>query len=238
MKIHGANHMKKLLVASIAAAAFCGVPALAADMPTKAPPTYSPAYNWSGFYIGIVGGGGWGTSNQFALAGESSGPFDISGGLVGATLGFNWQNGPVVLGVEGDFSWANISGSTITDECTPACSTGLRNLGTIRGRLGFPVGQFMPYVTGGYASGDLRRGFGTAFDSARANGWALGGGIEAILSQNWSAKVEYLHVDLGRTNVPITGFPTDVAFQTHLFRVGLNYKFGDPWGKSPVVAKY
>jgi outer membrane immunogenic protein len=239
-RIHWGEQMKKLLVAGITAAAFCGAPALAADMPTKAPSTFAPVYNWSGPYVGIVGGGGWGTSDQFVPGtADTSGRFNISGGLVGATLGYNWQkNGPFVLGVEGDFSWANIRGSTAGTLLEPDFfATALHTLGTIRGRLGYATGQFMPYVTGGYAFGDLHRGFNTAFAGATASGWTLGAGIEALLSPNWSAKVEYLYVDLGKTNVPITGFPTNVDFQTHVFRVGLNYKFGD-WGKGPVSAKY
>jgi outer membrane immunogenic protein len=216
--------MKKILGLALAGAlSVAALPAVAADYPVKAPPP--PIWTWTGFYIGIGGGGGWGTSNQFTPGGlESSGPFNISGGLVGATLGYNWQTGPFVLGVEGDFSWANIRGSTTPLQCG-VCATDLRTLGTIRGRFGYAAGQFMPYVTGGYAFGDLRRGFGTAFGSATANGWTLGAGIEALFSPNWSGKLEYLYVDLGGTNVPISGFPTTVNFRSHALRVGLNYKF-------------
>jgi outer membrane immunogenic protein len=217
--------MRRILLAA-AAVAFSSSFASAADMPMKSPSTSAPVYNWSGLYVGIVGGGGWGTSNQFVPDGSSSGPFNISGGLVGATLGYNWQRAPFVFGIEGDFSWANIRGSTITDECDVPCATELHTLGTIRGRLGYAAGQFMPYVTGGYAFGDLRRGFGTAFASATADGWVFGGGVEAMFSPSWSAKLEYLYVDLGRTNVPISGFATDVDFWSHVLRIGLNYKFG------------
>jgi len=148
----------------------------------------------------------------------------VSGGVIGGTLGYNWQSGILVFGIEADYSWANIRGAT-TAACGVPCTTELHALGTVRGRLGYAAGQFMPYVTGGYAFGDLHRGFGTAFASATANGWTLGAGIEALFSPNWSAKVEYLYVDLGRTNVPIAGFPTNVDLTAHLLRVGLNYKF-------------
>jgi outer membrane immunogenic protein len=216
--------MKRIVLASAALFAFVVTqPALAADAPIyKAPP--AALFNWSGFYAGIVGGGGWGDSEQIAPGPVSTGSFDISGGVLGGTVGFNWQTAALVFGIEGDYSAANIRGST-TAVCGVACTTDLRSLGTVRGRLGYTAGRFMPYLTAGYAFGDLRRGFGATSGNATADGWAGGVGLEALLAPNWSVKAEYLYVDLGRTNVPIGGFPTTVDFQAHLLRVGLNYRF-------------
>src|SRR5215475_1314704 len=103
--------MKKLLIGVIAATAFFGATALAADLPTKAPiyPAAAPVFTWSGFYLGIVGGGGWGHTrhtNSFNQA--TSGTVDINGGLFGGTYGFNWQSGSWVFGLEGDISWSGI----------------------------------------------------------------------------------------------------------------------------------
>ena len=217
--------MRKFIVSAITAAGMFSAPAQAADMPVKAR-VLAPAseWKWTGLYVGVVCGGGWGTSEQTAPGVPSTGRFDVSGGTVGGTLGFNWQRGPLVLGVEADYAWANMRGST-TSVCGVECLTELRSLGTARGRLGYSLGQLLPYLTGGYAFGNLRRGFGATSGSEFADGWTLGGGLEAMFAPHWSAKAEYLYVDLGNTNVPIAGFPTTVTFQTHLLRFGFNYRF-------------
>ena len=150
--------MKRVLLACVGIVALSGA-AAAADLPVApAPyykaPVYAPAYNWSGFYLGINGGGGWGRSTW-----TTTGPFDTSGGLVGGTLGYNYQVNQVVLGVEGDIDWANINGSTNTG-CTAVggtgCATGDNWLSTVRGRLGYAADRFMPYITGGAAFGDIK----------------------------------------------------------------------------------
>src|ERR1035441_6968515 len=98
----------------------------AADLPVKAPvykaPVVAPLYNWTGPYIGIAGGYGWGHSNQTdpgisttgttGTTGPADGSYLVSGGILGGTLGYNWQQGPWVFGVEGDYSWADINGSS------------------------------------------------------------------------------------------------------------------------------
>src|SRR5689334_25056294 len=117
--------MKRLISASIAALATMMMintgPANAADiarrqaMPMKAPAYYAP-YNWTGFYVGINGGGGWGKSDWTNAAG-STGSFDVSGGLVGGTIGYNWQASQWVFGLEGDIDWSDIRGSTSSGIC-------------------------------------------------------------------------------------------------------------------------
>ena len=109
--------MKKSLLAGVAVAALAlgALPATAADLSNrpvyKAPVSVPTVYNWTGFYVGVSGGGAWGTS-EHTFPGGTHGPFDISGGLVGGTVGYNWQSGNLVLGLEGDYSWADIHGST------------------------------------------------------------------------------------------------------------------------------
>jgi outer membrane immunogenic protein len=222
--------MKRLCVAFIALVALSGA-AAAADLSRSPPPAYYPkaavmvpVYNWTGFYIGINGGGAFGTS-----AWDSTGSRNVSGGLVGGTLGYNYQFGQGVVGVEGDIDWADINGTTTTG-CPLGCQTSNTWLSTVRGRLGYAADRFMPFVTGGAAFGDVRAttpGFGTT--GSDRTGWTLGGGLEAALAPNWTAKVEYLYVDLGSFNCGLNcgaGLTTDnVSFKTNILRAGVNYKF-------------
>jgi len=220
--------MKRLCVALLGLVAMSGA-AAAADLGRPAPapyfkaPVYSPIYNWTGFYIGVNGGGGFGTSSW-----DSAGSRDISGGLVGGTIGYNYQFGShVVAGVEGDIDWADINGSGTT-ACPTGCKTSDNWLSTVRGRLGYAADRFMPFITGGAAFGDIHASApGLAGGSDDRAGWTLGGGLEAALVGNWTAKVEYLYVDLGHFNCGAScGLSTDnVSFRTNVLRAGLNYKF-------------
>jgi outer membrane immunogenic protein len=207
--------MKRILLASVAILALGVASASAADlprreaMPTKAP-AYVSMYNWTGAYVGINGGYGWRTS------GSSNG-----GGLVGGTIGYNWQAGsPVVWGLEGDLDWTRIRGSDAIQE------TSNRWLGTVRGRLGYALGAqgtILPYITGGVAFGDIQNsvaGFGSARDTKV--GYVLGAGVEAALSGPWTAKVEYQYVDLG--NGPTVG-GIGSNFKANIIKAGLNYRF-------------
>jgi len=197
----------------------------------KAPPmAASPAYNWSGFYLGINGGGGWGHS--YWDTGTTG--IGTSGGLVGGTAGYNYEfNNHFVLGVEGDIDWAHLTGTNASAGCVAGCTTSDTWLSTVRGRAGYAFGGIMPYVTGGLAVGDIRAatpGFAGASDTNA--GWTAGGGIEFALPGNWTAKAEYLHVDLGRFNcgVSCNGTPTDnVSMHDDVVRAGVNYRFG--WGQ-------
>lgn len=221
--------MKRLVFAGIGALAVMTVmgSANAADMsrrhamPAKAP-MYEAPYNWTGFYVGINGGGGFGHSNWDAFATG----FDTSGGLVGGTVGYNYQMGQVVFGLEGDGDWSNLRGSGVCAGLS--CETRNNWLATARGRLGYSFGRVMPFVTGGGAFGDIKSsltGFGSQ-TTTRA-GWTLGGGGEVAIAGPWTAKVEYLYVDLGKTNcgAAACGVPTDVSFTSNIVRGGINYRF-------------
>jgi outer membrane immunogenic protein len=194
-----------------------------AQMPVKAPEYMAPVYLWSGPYVGINGGGGWGDSSW-----TNTGNFDISGGMIGGTIGYNWQQGPWVVGLEADVDWSNIKGST-TVGCVTGCETRNTWLGTGRGRIGYAWDRFLPYFTGGVAFGGVeanRPGF-TGSSETRA-GWTLGGGVEFAFAPQWSAKVEYLHVDLGDFNCGTscgTFSPNNVDFTANLVRGGVNYRF-------------
>ena len=196
----------------------------------KAPPAdVAPVYNWTGFYLGANGGGGWGHSFWNA---NTTG-INLSGGQAGGTLGYNRQLGNVVFGVEGDVDWSGFNGTSTTAGCPGGCSTSDSWLSTVRGRIGYSFDRVMPYATGGLAVGDIRASApGFAGGASTNAGWTLGGGVEVALPGNWSAKAEYLRVDLGGFNctgcsaVPPTN---NVSLQENVFRAGVNYHFG--WGK-------
>ncbi|HEY4982924.1 MAG TPA: outer membrane protein [Pseudolabrys sp.] len=226
--------MKRVVLAGISALAVVTMmgAANAADiqrrqaMPTKAP-AYVAAYNWTGMYVGVNGGGGFGHSTWSGATGTSG--VNTTGGVVGGTVGYNYQMNQAVFGLEGDIDWSNIHGSTTTAPCTTmSCETRNSWLGTARGRIGYAFDRFMPFVTGGAAFGDIKNSpAGFAGDRDTKLGWTLGGGLEAAIAGPWTAKVEYLYVDLGKTNCPVgsCAVSTDVNFHTNLVRAGLNYRF-------------
>ena len=231
MSKNSQNHLNKMsLIPAIALLALAAAgPARAADLSVaplyKAPPVVAaPAYNWSGFYVGVNGGGGWGTSNW-----NSAGSFDVSGGVIGGTAGLNWQLGHAVLGLEGDVDWSNLKGSTTSTLCPAGCTTNNDWLATVRGRAGYAFDRFMPYVTGGLAVGDIKAGVPGFAGATQTNaGWTIGAGLEFALVANWTAKVEYLHVDLGNTSCGgACGFPAgnNVDFTTNIVRGGVNFRF-------------
>ena len=190
----------------------------------------SPGYLWTGFYLGINGGGGWGKSrHDFEAAGTTTGDFRISGSTAGGTLGANLQAGGLLLGVEGDMNWSDIGNSDSCPNPNFTCRTRNKWLATARGRVGYAVDRFLPYITAGAAFGQIRASI-SDFGSTRKTetGFALGSGVEAGIVGGLSAKLEYLYVDLGKFNCGFSCTATgvdDVKFKTHLVRVGLNYRF-------------
>ncbi|HEY1544577.1 MAG TPA: outer membrane protein [Xanthobacteraceae bacterium] len=225
--------MRAILAAGAATVAVMGltVTAHAADLPrpvpapmvTKAAPYVAPGFNWTGLYVGVNGGGGWG--HAFT---DLSGGMGTSGGVAGGTIGYNAQFGAWVLGLEGDMDWSDVSGSRSTGGC-PGCSVSNDWLSTARGRVGYAFGSWLPYVTGGLAAGDVKAsapGFPGATNTQI--GWAAGAGVEYALSNQWSAKVEYLHVDLGNFDCGVScgAAGTDnVTFHDNLVRGGINFRF-------------
>jgi outer membrane immunogenic protein len=229
--------MKKLLVACLAAAAFCNAPALAADMAVKAPappPLPPPACVWCGWYVGVNAGGGWNdpTANIFGVGPWSGGyypdpfrprDFDRSGFIGGGQAGYNYQISSVVFGLEADIDYSDINGSLSTSgptgPYTLSMSQKLTWLSTVRGRVGLTATpQMLLYVTGGLAVGGVSATsnldfvastqYNSSVTSTRT-GWTLGGGIEYALSGGWSAKAEYLYYDLGTVSAtePISPDP-------------------------------
>jgi outer membrane immunogenic protein len=225
--------MTRRLLPGVAFAAIAATSALASDMPPSRymPPPRAPAFvpffSWNGFYVGVNGGYGFGNSS-WSVAGITTGNFAVRGALVGGTLGYNLQWGPAVLGIETDLDWSNIHGST-TVVCVAKCETSNSYLGTVRARIGYAFDRFMPYVTGGMAYGDVKGTMvGLNTFHRTSIGWTGGGGLEYAFMTNWTAKFEYLYVDLGKTTCDAAcsgGTPVDVTFTTNILRAGINYKF-------------
>src|SRR5450631_2982803 len=251
----------------VAAAAFVGLAstAFAADMPMAAPYTKAPVFapvvfSWTGCYIGVEGGGNWGQSQQTARSGDFvgspiTGNFNLSGGIVGGTLGCNYQVSNVVLGIENDYSWTNKQGTAQNlAPFTPgfASSTREKWIDTLRGRAGFAMDRVMIYGTAGaaFAGSDVtvsNPAFGAVTNTQTRTGWVAGvGGEWAALVDSWGAvtfKLEYLHADFGTKQYfttptalgPATVVARDVKLTDDMVRAGVNVKLN--WG-GPIVAKY
>jgi outer membrane immunogenic protein len=234
-------HMKQIRLAATALLAVIAVisflatltgSAAGADLgrgPYGRAPAYAPAplYNWSGFYLGLNAGGAWGTSSWDSAA-APTGDFDVSGGMIGATLGYNWQFGQWVVGVESDIDWTNIRGST-TVNCPLGCTTSNNWFGTIRGRVGYSWDRFLPYFTAGGAFGDIEAStpHGPGSSSTEV-GWVIGAGVEFALTREWTAKIEYLYADLGSFDCGTrcgSAPPDNINFNTSILRGGVNFRF-------------
>jgi outer membrane immunogenic protein len=214
--------MKRFTLAACAAllAVATAAPATAADMPVpfKAAPSYAAPFNWTGFYAGINAGYGWGTSNW-----AGTGDFNATGAMVGGTVGYNLQMSQFVVGFEGDINASWMKGT----DSTACCETKNDWFATARGRLGYAMDRFMPFLTAGAAFGDLKVTSALGSETATRTGWTAGGGFEYAFMGAWSAKLEYLYADLGKAScsVAICVTATDVSFKTNIVRAGVDYHF-------------
>ena len=212
------------------------------------------SFDWSGFYLGANAGYGIARDPTWRQA-EIIGTLEIfeigpRGILSGVQAGYNWQFANAIFGIEADFQ-----GSLQKDDyvCVEFCSTSslmldqrLKWFGTARGRIGVTAGDAMIYTTAGVAYGQftteatLDVGIGTATDTFRHTkiGWTVGAGIErplALLGPNWTAKTEYLYVDLGSATdvITVAGLPLSSVYintriHDHIWRTGVNFNFGGP----------
>ena len=228
--------MQRLFVAAVLSlvTAFSAFAAdLPARMPVKAPSLYSPSplVNWAGFYAGLHAGYGWGHSNWFSSGSGLSADMSPKGAVVGGQLGYNYQIQKFVVGAEADIAWSGMKGSLVSStKCVTQCETKNPWLGTARARVGMPLGNtgsWLPYVTGGLAYGDVEVSDAGLTRKSTRWGWTVGGGLETMFAPGWSAKVEYLYVDLGKftTIGDGTAPPFDVSYHTNLVRAGVNYHF-------------
>jgi outer membrane immunogenic protein len=224
--------MNKVLIAAIGGGAICFASlAQASDLPFGVTPgnyDYPAAFTWTGFYAGINAGGGFGSFTDGGQFYFGSGP---SGGLIGGTAGYNYQSGNLMVGVEGDFDWANIS-SNATITPTLSSSGEVQSIATVRARFGYAADRFVLYGTGGYAGGDIRgtltnlRATAVADQTFWANGYAFGAGAEYAITPHIIAKAEYIFASLGsNTFFSYTPNITNAGANVNLLRAGLNYKF-------------
>jgi outer membrane immunogenic protein len=204
--------MKKTLVAAAFATGLVGA-AAAADLPRSPAPYYAPAqsglYNLGGAYAGLNLDYQWGTVTNSNVS-----PSGIAGG---GQVGYNWQNGQFVFGVETDLQ---LSGA---DDTFAPFKFSNPWFGTLRGRAGAAFNNVLLYATLGLAYGGLE-GQIPGLDETRTEvGWAGGIGAEYGFNPNWSARVEYLYMDLASRGFSITG--TDNGLRANMLRIGVNYHF-------------
>lgn len=193
----------------------------------------NPEYTWTGGYVGVYAGYGWGNSQHFTTdIPASTDRFNINGALGGLTLGYNYQVDRWVFGAETDISIAGLHGSTgssSTWNCPGGgCETKVEWFGTARARVGYAFDRTLPYLTGGLAYGNIK-GYiqGDYSGSGTKVGWTLGGGVEHAFTDHLTVKAEYLYVDLGKADLvnfgPYGMGHVDAKFST--IKIGLNYKF-------------
>lgn len=254
--------MKRHVVASVSAVGLAALVAVgsaqAADVlkpAYKAPPA-AQALNWTGVYVGGHLGWGW-TNEDYTLQAFGPGATSIPIGSVngidrdaflgGAQIGFNWQTGNWVLGVEGDWSWTKNDGQTAVPGVGGVTTTTFADTNwyaSLTGRVGYAWASWLVYAKGGaawmnvdYSSSTTIAGIGSGnsnVNSDTRSGWTIGAGVEQSFAQNWSWKLEYDYMDFGSKNynftttvAPLTNTATD-AFDTqvHAVKLGLNYRFG------------
>jgi outer membrane immunogenic protein len=229
---------------------------LAARPYTKAPPMIAAIYDWSGFYIG--GNAGWASAHKcwtqtagFA-PGVAEGCHDATGAVAGGQIGYRWQTGAFVFGLEAQGDWADLSGSNTSTVFGVINRTRIDALGLFTGQVGYAWNNALLYVKGGAAVvSDSYRGFGIGvgaeFDRANETRWGgtVGVGLEYGFAPNWSVGVEYDHLFMGSRDINLTAtgvLAAPVGALVRTDRIGqdvdmitarINYRFG-----GPVIAKY
>jgi outer membrane immunogenic protein len=252
--------MKRILLTTVSLGVLGMLsPAFGADLPyAKAPSFAPPVYDWTGVYVGVFGGGGYGNHNVNNATGPATtfanytANYTSTGGVAGGEVGYNWQSGNFMAGIEGDLFWSGIKGNDANQfiagnfpGVTGVDADNLRWGGTLRARGGIAVDRWLLFFTGGYAFGDIQH---TNTDAAtnlvdkftvHANGLTGGGGIAYAITNNVITKIEYRYYNFNgynRPGTPLTPngqlpYTTESTYST--VTIGLDFKFG-----GPVVAKY
>jgi outer membrane immunogenic protein len=255
------KNMKTFVLTAVGLTVLAMTPALAADLParapvyTKAPAIVTPIYDWTGFYIGINGGGASSrdcyTINSAASASviaNSEGCHNATGGLAGGQVGYRWQMSSWVFGVEAQGDWADLKGSngSLTAIIPYTNQTKVDAIGLFTGQVGYTWNNVLLYLKGGAAVTDNKyssffTATGVEFNSATDTRWGgvVGTGIEIGFAPNWSVAFEYDHLFMGNPNInfPATniavGRSDNIRQDVDMGTVRINYRFG-----GPVVAKY
>jgi outer membrane immunogenic protein len=251
--------MRRTLLAAVGLASLGIAPALAADLPartyTKAPPAVVALYDWSGFYIGLNGGGA--SSRECytitsvagaAVVPNSEGCHNASGGLVGGQLGYRWQASSWVFGLEAQGDWASLKGSnsSLTAIIPYTNQTKIDALGLFTGQVGYAWNNVLWYVKGGAAVSDNKyssffTASGIVFNQTTETRWGgvVGTGLEIGFAPNWSVGFEYDHLFMGNPNVtfPVSAIAVtrsdNIRQDVDMGTIRINYRFG-----GPVVARY
>lgn len=254
--------MKKFLLGTVALMALAA-PAAAADLAArpyaKAAPIAIPMmYDWSGFYIGANGGYGWSrqcvdiTAVNAVAFGFAEGCKDSGGGIVGGQVGYRWQSGPMVFGLEAQGDWANLRNERVS-LFTPANTwkSNINGLGLFTGQVGYAWNNTLLYVKGGAAVANQRfdifntaTGIGTQQSERTRWGGVIGVGLEYGFTPNWTAGIEYdylFRTSGGNTYVtptlaPITSIAANTRTDVSMITGRISYKFGG-YG-APVAARY
>src|ERR1700681_3424966 len=198
--------MKRFMLAICAGllAVAVATPSFAAGLPRPAykalrNPVYVAPFSWSGFYVGINGGYGWGKSDWSSAV--TTGSAKPKGALAGGTVGYNFQTGSIVWGAEGDFDFSWVKGSDTggTGVCAaPGCETKNTWFATGRGRVGYSFDRWLTYITGGAALANIKMSPNNGLNESKTKlGWTAGLGVEYAFMGSWSAKLEYLYAALG-----------------------------------------
>ena len=232
--------MKKLLLTTTALVVLAS-PALAADLAarpyTKAPPPVMAAiYDWSGFYIGVNGGGGWTHNTWDVVGGGREGSHDSSGGTIGGQVGYRWQMGQFVFGVEAQGNLADFSGDNQSALFGTRNRTKTDAFGLFTGQVGYAFNNVLVYAKGGAAitsnTYTITNAATGAFLGSNDNtrwGGVVGAGLEYGFAPNWSLGVEYDHLFMDRQTVSFGALGSDSIKQdADLFTARLNYRFGGP----------
>jgi outer membrane immunogenic protein len=192
-----------------------GSAASASTMPVKAPMRTAP--RWTGAYVGIHGGYGFGDFDYSVVG--APGSLDPSGAFGGIQTGYNWQLAPTwMIGFETDSSWGAIKDSGAGDKIE------IDAMGTVRGRLGYVMNNTLLYGTGGFAWAHLNDRTGVVVTSDRyVLGWTAGAGVEYQFAPRWSAKVEYAYMDFGTVSEIVGAAVLREKVDVHTVKVGLNY---------------
>lgn len=214
------NFLRVSILASASLLAL-GITAQAADLtyePAPAPIVEAaPAFNWTGFYLGVHAGAA-------IVDGElNAGPYTFSdtktGFLGGVQAGYNWQFDSLVIGAQTDFSYTS---AKFSDDFSDF-EAKLEWLGTTTARVGYAVDNFLLYGKGGVAYGQSKVDFVNVDDSKWHVGWTLGAGAEYAFTQNITGLLEYNYIDLGNEDYFDGAINADLS--THVIKAGLNYKF-------------
>lgn len=202
------------LVTALGAAMTVAAPGQSAAADFAATPYYTApaplsAYSWAGPYLGATAGFEWGSVDNSGIK-----PSGIAGGI---EAGYNWQSGAFVLGGETDLQLSGADATVSPFEFSNPW------FGTLRGRAGVTLNNVLLFGTAGLAYGDIRADSALLSESHTSIGWTAGGGVEVGLTPRWSAKAEWLYLDLSDRNFTVTGTSNGLA--ADLLRLGVNYRF-------------